>query len=275
VAGVVVVVGSLNIDLVTSVERLPRPGETVLGGDLRRLPGGKGANQALAAAAAGASASLIGRVGADPLGERYRVELARRGVDTTAVRVTPDVPTGQAFIAVAADGENSIVVMPGANAAVTVSDVDQALTARGTVVLLQLELPLPVVRHAALRAAALGNRVVLNASPARALPDDLLRLADPLLVNRHEAALVGGVPRSLVTTRGGDGAAVSTGGPLVRVPAPAVEVVDTTGAGDVFAGTLAARLAEGVPLLEAVRPAVSAASRAVTRPGAQDWDFAP
>src|SRR5215218_5331261 len=161
----VVVVGSLNIDLVTRVERLPGPGETVLGGDLGQWPGGKGANQALASAAAGVPTRLVGRVGAESEGIRYRAELGRRGVDTTGVTGTPGVSTGRAFIAVAANGENSIVVIPGANRHVTGSDVDGALSRSDAVVLLQLELPMPVVVQAAGRAAALGIRVVLNASP--------------------------------------------------------------------------------------------------------------
>jgi ribokinase len=192
VGGVVVVVGSLNVDLVTRVERIPRPGETVLGGDLATLPGGKGANQALAASRAGAATTLVGRVGADALGPAYRAGLGRRGVDTAAVLDTPGVATGQAFICVSTDGENSIVVVPGANARLTESDVDNGLTAAGPVVLLQLELAVPVVLHAAQRAAALGGRVVLNASPARTLPAELVRLADPLIVNRPEAAVFAG-----------------------------------------------------------------------------------
>jgi ribokinase len=309
----VLVVGSLNLDLVTRVARLPGPGETVLGGDLVHLPGGKGANQALAAAGGAGVTRLVGRVGDEPLGRRYREELARRGVDTGGVLVTAGVPTGRAFIAVADDGENSIVVMPGANARVTASDVDSALGRGPAVLLLQLELPLPVVGPAAVRGAALGCRVLLNASPIQAIPAELVRLADPLIVNRHEAgrlaarehpgvgpgrrdragaggdAAVGpGEPaevavvadrlralgaRSVVVTLGAAGAYVSTVDFSGSVPAPAVTAVDTTGAGNVFAGTLAAELARGTPLADAVGPAVAAASLTTTRLGAQDWRF--
>jgi ribokinase len=287
-SGGVVVVGSLNVDLVTRVERIPLVGETVMGGDLVTLPGGKGANQALAAARAGAPTALVGRVGDDALGRTYRAELGRRGIDTTAVLDTAGVATGQAFICVSAEGENSIVVVPGANHRLTESDVDDGLSAAGAVVLLQLELPLPVVLHAAGRAVAFGGRVVLNASPVRPIPADLLGLADPLIVNRPEAALLAGDSgeadelagrllalgaRSVVITLGRDGAHASTVDESEYVPAPPVEVVDTTGAGDVFAGTLAAHLAAGVPLLAAVRPAVASATHATTYVGAQGWSF--
>jgi ribokinase len=273
----VVVVGSLNIDMITRVDRLPGAGETVLGGDLVLRPGGKGANQALAAAKAGAPTRLYGRVGADALGVAYRAELGRRGVDPSGVLITPDVATGRAFIAVAADGENQIVVVPGANGRMTESDVDIV----APLLLVQLELPLAVV----LTAARQADRLILNASPVRELPDALLARADPLVVNRHEASLLAGSAsdqagrlhargvRSLVITLGEAGAVVSTQEGSTRVAAPTVDVVDTTGAGDAFAGTLAARLAAGASLLEAVRPAVEAASRAATVEGAQDWTF--
>jgi ribokinase len=293
--GRVVVIGSLNIDLVTRVERLPRPGETVPGGELAWLPGGKGANQALAAAVAGARTRLVGRVGADQLGRTYRTELARRGVDTGAVLVTPGVATGQALITVAADGENSIVVVPGANAHLTAADVDswvgRAQLGPGALQLLHLEIALPVVAHAARRAAERGARVMLNPSPVRELPPWLLRLANPLVVNRHEAALLsgaaGGEPAHLaaallargvpavVITLGPAGAWLSTPDGSVEVAAPAVTCVDTTGAGDVFAGTLAAGLAAGTPQPASLPPAVAAASHATTYAGAQGWAFDP
>jgi ribokinase len=292
-----VVVGSLNVDLVTRVERIPRPGETVMGGDLAALPGGKGANQALAAARTGAATTLVGRVGDDAFGPRYRAELGRRGVDVSAVLDTPGVATGQAFICVSADGENSIVVVPGANARLSESDVDMSLPPGDAVLLLQLELPLPVVRHAAQRAAAHRGRVVLNASPVRPVPPELLRMADPLIVNRHEAGLIAALVagsgsaadgpdaatladrllalgvRSVVITLGRDGAYASTVDGSARVAAPPVEVVDTTGAGDVFAGTLAAHLSAGAPLLDAVQAAVHTATQCTTHPGAQGWSF--
>jgi ribokinase len=265
----VCVVGSLNIDLVTRVRAHPRPGETVRGTGLDRLPGGKGANQALAAARAGARTLLCGRIGADGTG--YRAGLTERGVDCDGVHEVPDTPSGHALIAVDGHGENTIIVVPGANAAMTAAEVDRhadALTGAG-VLLLQLEIPLPAVLRAAELAHAAGVRVLLNPSPFAVPPDELLAVADPLVVNEHEAArLPADVARSVCVTLGERGA--RWGG--LTVPAPGgVEVVDTTGAGDSFAGALAAALAGGAGEADALRQAVAAGTQACGWPGAQGW----
>ena len=266
--GRVLVVGSLNVDLVAAVRAHPRPGETVLSTGLRRFPGGKGANQAVAAAAAGAAVRLVGCVGADPDGAAYLDGLAARGVDVTGVRRVAGAPTGTALITVDAQGESAIVVVPGANASLAPGDVDLR---DADVVLLQLEVPLPVVEETVRRAAAAGARVVLNVAPYAELPPAVLDLADPVVANEHEAAALARPPRSLVTTLGPLGARWRHGGGSLEVAAPVVEAVDATGAGDAFAGTLAAALAAGADRHAALERAVVAGSAAVTRPGAQGW----
>ncbi|SES47385.1 ribokinase [Pedococcus cremeus] len=271
--GRVVVLGSLNVDLVTDVERHPRPGETVLAtGPLARYAGGKGANQALAAAAAGASVAMVGCVGDDADGRRYLERLRTRGVDTSAVRLVPDVPTGQAWIAVDADSENTIVVVPGANAHVETEDLAALDSlAEGDVLLAQLEVPLPVVAAAARRASARGVRVVINAAPYAALPHDVAALADPLVVNEHEALALadsGIVPTSVLVTFGGEGCSWD-GERFDGEEVALEEVVDTTGAGDAFCGALVAALASGAGRSEAVRAASRAGAEAVRRQGAQ------
>lgn len=268
-SGHVVVVGSLNVDLVTRVAGHPRPGETVAGDPLRRLAGGKGANQALAAVRAGASTRLLGCVGDDADGEALVHGLALRGVDVSGVRRVDSVPTGTALIAVDPQGEATIVVSAGANGEVGVADVELN---GAHVLLLQLEVPSAVVSAAARRAAASGVRVVFNPSPYSASAAEVLDLADPVVVNRHEAAQLTSRPRSLVTTMGPDGARWETaGGEVLEVAAPTVRAVDRTGAGDAFAGTLAAALAAGRSEREALEAAVSAGAEAVTAHGAQGW----
>jgi ribokinase len=207
--GRVLVLGSLNVDLVTSVERHPRPGETVLGDGLSRLAGGKGANQAVAARAAGVEVTMVGCVGADAGGAAYRKRLAGRGIDVAHVRTVSGEPTGTALIAVSDDAENAIIVVPGANAALDDREVEavESLTV-GDVLLLQLEVPLPVVCRAARRAAARGVRVVINIAPYAALPADVIALADPVIANEHEAVALaesGAVPGSLLVTYGANG----------------------------------------------------------------------
>lgn len=263
--GTVCVVGSLNIDLVTRVARHPGPGETVRGDGLTRLPGGKGANQALAAARAGATTVLCGRIGAD--GITYRNGLAARGVDCAGVRVTAGGPTGHALIAVDERGENTIVVIAGANASMGVAEVEQHADdiAGAEVLLLQLEIPLPAVLRAAELAAAAHVRVIVNPSPWAVPPAELLAVADPLVVNEHEAAELS-VADACVTL-GGRGA--RWGG--LAVPAPDGPVVDTTGAGDSFAGALAAALANGADRATALRRAVAAGTEACGWAGAQGW----
>lgn len=281
----VVVVGSLNLDLVVRVPSQPRPGETVLGGDVARYPGGKGANQAVAAARLGQRVEMVGRVGDDDAGLTLRRALAADGIDVEAVRVTPGAPTGVALITVDEAGENAIVVSPGANARLSGEDVLDSAGALGAsaAVLLQLEVPLEVVDVAA---QAAGGTVILNPAPAAPLPADLLRHVDVLVPNRSElAALVGRTvanrdeaaraaealdgPGSVVVTLGAEGAVVVSGGRVVPVPAVAVEVVDTTAAGDAFCGALADALVRGADLVEAARWAVRAAAGSVGRAGAQ------
>lgn len=279
--------GSANADLVTRVGRHPASGETVLGSDLAVHPGGKGANQAVAAARLGARAGLLARVGDDAYG-RLLVESQRTaGVDTTHLLVG-EGPTGVALIAVDSSGDNTIVVSPGANHRLTAEDVraaDDVLAAAGAVSL-QLEIPAPTVAAAVRTAAAAGTRVVLNASPPAPLPAEVLAVCDPLVVNEHEARyLLGGTapddpdaqalallalgPRSVVMTLGAAGALAAENGAVRGVPSPAVEAVDTTGAGDAFTGALAWRLCRGDDLESAVRLAVRVGAAAATRAGAQ------
>lgn len=267
--GTVCVVGSLNVDLVTTVLAHPRPGETVAGSGLDRLPGGKGANQAAAAARAGARTVLCGRIGAD--GVAYRDGLAGRGVDVTGVRVVPGTPTGHALIAVDERGENTIIVIAGANAELTAAEVARhadAITA-ADVLLLQLEIPLPAVVRAAEVAKAAGVRVLVNPSPWQVPPAGLLAVADPVVVNEHEAArLPSGAAASVCVTLGARGA--RWGAHTAAAP-DGVTVVDTTGAGDAFAGALAAALAAGASDATALGLAVAAGSAACAWPGAQSW----
>jgi ribokinase len=272
----VAVVGSANLDLVARTTRIPEPGETVLGDAYAEYHGGKGANQAVGAARAAATA-FVGCVGTDEAGERTLRHLSDRGVATDEVRVVQG-ETGRAVITVADDGENSIVVLPLANLAVTVEQVRESLDRlQPEVVLCQLEIPIESVVEAAEWCDRNGRRFLLNPSPVAEVPEHVLALADPLLVNRGEAvALAGGDPdaslrsalnslrgraRSLVGTDGARGALVSeSDGSFAEVPVAPTSAVDTTGAGDEFAGTLAAELADGASL----RDAAVAASRAAS-----------
>ena len=270
--GRVVVVGSLNVDLVTRVERLPKPGETVLGVGLERLAGGKGANQAMAATASGAKVDMVGCVGPDEAGSAYVARLLARGVDVAAIRVQHDCPTGHALITVDEAGENTIVVVLGANAEVTFDDLTVLdLVGPGDVVLLQLEVPIEVVVAAARRGSARGARVVLNLAPYAVLPPDVVALADPLVVNEHEALMLAdseAVPASLVVTFGAAGAAWD-GDQLTGPVVEESEVLDTTGAGDAFCGALSAALVAGAGRREALEAALAAGANAVRHLGAQ------
>lgn len=268
--GRVVVVGSLNIDSVVEVERHPSPGETVKGGDLQQLFGGKGANQAVAAATAGAQVSMIGRVGDDEMGRRYLERLERFGIDVSGVGVDSGSVTGHAAIAVDAAGENTIIVSSGANGRVSADDLG-ALdeVGPGDVVLLQLEIARDAIGSAIARAAARGARVVLNLAPYEDVPAEWLAASDPVVVNEHEAALLRKAElsaESLLTTLGSEGSRWGDN----SVPADLVDdVVDTTGAGDSYCGTLAARLAAGDGADEAMRAASAAAAASVRWKGAQ------
>jgi ribokinase len=274
---VIAVVGSINLDLVVTVERHPAPGETVMGGDRRELPGGKGANQAVAVARLGAPVAMVGRVGPDAQGGRLRDHLANEGIDVEHVTVDDDAPTGMALIAVDGSGENTIVVSPGANAHVGAGDVEAAgeVLAGAAVTLLQHEVPGSAVSAAI---AAAGGIVVLNPAPARALA----REVDVLVPNRGELSklarregdpvdLARGLERAkaVVVTLGAEGVAVVEGERVERIEAPRVHAVDSTGAGDAFCGALAQALADGADLVEAARWAVRVAAVSVTRVGAQ------
>ncbi|MFG2889238.1 ribokinase [Streptomyces sp. NPDC048248] len=284
----VLVVGSANADLTVRVERRPGAGETVLGADLVESAGGKGANQAAAAARLGARTALLARVGGDAYGALLLAAQRAAGTDVGPVIVDEAARTGTAMIIVSPDGDNSIVVSPGANAALTPQDVGAAkdIIAGASVVSLQLEIPMESVRSAATLAQEAGTRVVLNPSPAPdGLAPELLAAADPLVVNEHEARRLSGLTdgepaqwaqalrergaRSVVVTLGGDGALVLDGSGVSRAPGVQVRAVDTTGAGDAFTGALATRLARGDSLPEAARFAVRVGAAAVTKPGAQ------
>ncbi|PZE32354.1 ribokinase [Curtobacterium sp. MCSS17_006] len=267
----IVVVGSLNADLVVRTARFPQPGETLQGSDLAILPGGKSANQAVAAGRLGGTVRMIGAVGDDGNGALLRDSVAAAGVDTTHVAVREGVATGTAVITVDAAGENTIVISAGANGTLTPDDVPTDVFAGAAVLGLCLEVSIDVVLAAARAAHAAGVTVLTNLSPFGAVPAELLELTDVLLVNEHEAAALGdhGVARSIVT-RGGAGCVVHDGGvEPVSIDAVRVEPVDTTGCGDAFMGAVALRLAAGDALVDAARFAVGVGAYAATKPGAQ------
>jgi ribokinase len=286
------VLGSINMDLVVRAPRLPDRGETLLGGPFARHPGGKGANQAVAAARLGARVAMVGRVGADEHGRALVAGLAAEGIDVAGVAADPDAPTGVALITVDERGENTIVVSPGANAALGAAELEAALdlAASCDVVLAQLEVPLESVARAARVARAAGTLVVLNAAPAAPLPAPLLRDVDVLVVNEPEARAIAGGPVEsradaedlaaglaaagpgiVVVTLGARGCVARHRGATVRHPAFAVQAVDATAAGDAFVGALAAALAAEGPaaLPAALRLASAAGALAASGHGAQ------
>lgn len=268
--GRVVVLGSLNQDLHLHVERHPRTGETVMASDLDRRSGGKGGNQAVAAARAGAATALVGAVGDDAAGREYVERLTAFGVDVSGVRTVEGVSTGTAVVCNDADGDNLILVSPGANHRVTADDLAPLDgLAPGDVLLAQLELPLDVVADGVRRAAARGARVVLNLAPYADLDADVLALCDPVVVNEHEGAQLAaaglGAPSLLVTL----GAQGSRWGGVEVAGTRVDDVVDTTGAGDSYCGVLAAHLARGATRREAVEAASAAAALTVQHEGAQ------
>jgi len=288
--GKIVVVGSSNTDMVVRLRRLPAPGETLLGETFAMLPGGKGANQAVAASRAGGRVSFIGRVGRDDLGDRALSGLVKEGIDVQGVSRDVSAPSGVALIWVSAAGENSIAVSPGANGRLASKHITQAakVFSQASVVLLQLETPLSSVRVAARLANQEGACVILNPAPAMRLPRKLLRNIAVLTPNESEAESLTGIRvtddasaaraarrlheqgvETVIITLGSRGAYVSSHSVTERIAGLKVKAVDTTGAGDVFNGALAVALAEGRALRQAVRFANVAAARSVTRRGAQ------
>ncbi len=287
---VILVVGSSNTDMILRVPSIPKPGETVIGGDFAMAAGGKGANQAVAASRAGGRVSLVARVGDDLFGERALEGFKADGIDTRFVFPSEGVPSGVALIHVDGRGENSISVASGANARLTAADLDRAddAFAAADVVLLQLEIPLETVEAAARRAWLGGVPVILNPAPARLISDALLAHTAYLTPNAHEAECLSGVPvrderdvkaaaarlqargaERVVVTLGERGIYASTAEFEGFVPAFRVKPVDSTAAGDVFNGALAVALAEERPLREALRFAQAGAALSVTRSGAQ------
>lgn len=288
----IVVIGSSNTDMVVKTSHLPAAGETVLGGEFMMNAGGKGANQAVAAARYGERVVFVARVGDDMFGRQTLESLRRDGIDTSCVSVDSDRMSGVALISVNAEGENSIVVASGANMALGREDIDRAADEirRADVVLMQLEVPMATVEYAAEVAAAAGVPVILNPAPAPAGPlgAGLLSRIDVITPNRSEATRISGIEvtdmanarraaeaihamgtRRVIITLGGEGALIYDGGEFEHIGATRVEAVDTTAAGDTFNGVLAVGVAEGLSLARAAREASVAAAISVTRMGAQ------
>jgi ribokinase len=278
----VAVVGSANMDIVFSVDRIPGPGETIIASSTANYPGGKGLNQAVAAARAGVATRFIGALGDDEHGRELATVMTDAGIDAALTRRSA-AATGQAFIAVDAAAENTIVIASGANADVeTLTDAELGAVASASVLLMQLELPLSAVEQAAAKGKASGTTVILNAAPAHALSDALIAALDCLIVNEPEAIALAGsddpdtasrslaarVP-SLVVTLGASGSVLfEAGREVARVPARAVTPIDTTGAGDTFCGAFAAALAEGREFVDAAEFATAAAALSVQALGA-------
>ena len=287
----ILVIGSINMDVVLKTEKFPAPGETVLGTDLSLIPGGKGANQAVALSRLGARASLLGRVGADPWGEELADKLRENGVDTANVAAVDSLPTGNATIIVDQEGENRIVLIAGANDALLPEDVDRALAGEAAwdAILLQLEIPLETVCHAISTGAARGIPVILDAGPPLKLPLEKLRGVTVLSPNESETEALTGIrpdglesasraaalleestgAREVVLKLGDRGALCKNNGHWELIEAHQVEVVDTTAAGDSFTAALAIEYTRETEVREAVRRAMAAGALAVTRLGAQ------
>lgn len=281
----ILVVGSLNMDLVVTAPRHPEIGETIIGNDFHTYPGGKGANQAVAAARLGSPVKMIGRLGADSFGGLLRDNLAANGVETAYIGTDAEHPTGVALITVGADGDNTIVVVSGANGRLCAADIQAAEPAftDAALLLMQLEVPLDAIEAAIRLAKAHEVKIVLNPAPARELPRSLLADVDFLIPNQTELCLLSGMDsidaslgmllnlgvRNLIVTLGEDGAILATPQRQYSVKAFRVEAVDTTAAGDAFVGAFAVALSEGKDLQEAVLWGNAAGALAVTKAGAQ------
>jgi ribokinase len=284
------VVGGINMDLVVQVPHIPRPGETVHGGDVARFPGGKGSNQAVAASRLGASVVMVGQVGADAFGDELIKTLGAAGVETTHVRRVSDTATGVALISVASDGQNAIVVAPGANMAwdeAAVVDVERAVMGC-RVLVLNLEVPRTVIARAIRGAKRSEAQVILNPAPHRVGDEACFGDVDVFVPNQVEAALFAAMnpeattdweavgrrlwtlgPGTVIVTLAGAGSLIVTADGATHVPSFSVAVVDTTAAGDAFVGGLAAARLRGLPLRDAVRYANACGALTVTRQGAQ------
>jgi ribokinase len=283
----ILVIGSLNADLVARAPHFPQPGETISGDDLQIIAGGKGANQAVAAARQGAKVAMLGRVGKDGFGDTLLENLKNNHVDTSNIE-RDDSSTGTAIIVVDANGQNSIVLSAGANGKVSPADVDHASLLSPSLLLLQLEIPIPTVLHAAQRASENNIRVILNPAPAQPLPDELISLVDFIIPNENELSLltdleVKDVPsaeqsarallkrgaKNVIVTLGSKGALFASSTQATLVDAYQVDVIDTTAAGDAFIGGFASALLRGVKVEEAVKYANACGALAATKFGAQ------
>lgn len=286
----IIVVGSMNMDMVVKTSHIPQPGETVLGGSFFMNPGGKGANQAVAVARLGGDVAFVGKIGDDIFGKQSSQLFDEEGVDTNGILSDHDSPSGIALITVDEKGENSIVVAPGANAHLEPEDVGKVLAKYpdSKILLMQLEIPMRTVEFAARHAKEKGMQVILNPAPANELVPSVFHLIDVITPNVNEAEMLSGVRitdipsarqaaerihaqgvHHVIITLGKQGAALLADGVFYHIPAPVVETVDTTAAGDVFNGALAVAIGEGKDLADAVSFACRAASIAVTRMGAQ------
>ncbi|MFT3950134.1 MAG: ribokinase [Agriterribacter sp.] len=286
----IIVVGSTNMDMVVKTEHIPVPGETVLGGSFFMNPGGKGANQAVSVARLGGDIIFITKIGDDIFGRQSSQLFDEEGIDTIGLIPDEDSPSGVALITVDRSGENSIVVAPGANAHLTPAEVEKVLNVipSAGILLMQLEIPMDTVKFAAAYAANRGILVILNPAPANKVASELFRLVDIITPNVNEAEMLSGIAvtsletakqaaeaiqeqgaKKVVITMGKMGAVILEGKKFQAIPAPLVEAIDTTAAGDSFNGALAVALSEGKSLSNAVHFACLAASKAVTRMGAQ------
>lgn len=287
-SSMIVVVGSLNMDVIFRAPKMPEAGETILGGQFSTAPGGKGANQAVAAARLGGKVAMVGRIGDDEFGHSILANLQRDQIDTSRVLVTEDSATGVALILLEESGENRIIVASGANHAITAQDILQSagLIREASILVLQLEIPIECVQRAAMIAHQAGVRVILNTAPAHTLPRELLQQVDILISNSGEAAMLAGMhednppeilaqrlfqlcPNNVVITLGGRGALLIDSEGSESIPSYPVKVVDTTAAGDAFVGGMAAALVTGKTVREAVRRGNAAGALACTRLGAQ------